>query len=208
MSEYRATPETGVPEKPGQNTSYVAVGIPQGVVVDRASGEVAGAVRRGGELVSLEEVEYALWTSLLTPMTPADIRHNAASDAFAQAEQAIARLLEMNLLVRIEPGKPLDQATERLRPLPLGLGLGNSSGDPMTFEIQNATLSLPTPVSLNVVGAMFWWEFDGTRSLRAIARRVADQLPDLAAERADVIVVRLAHSLMAGRLIYLDRLAP
>ena len=50
-------------------TRYAAVGIPQGIILDPDNKETAGAVRRGGELVSLEPLQYGLWTTLLTPVT-------------------------------------------------------------------------------------------------------------------------------------------
>lgn len=181
-----------------------AVGIPQGIIVDRASGEIAGSVRRGGQLVSLDSIEYELWTILLTPMTPAAVTETASNRDWSHLDQSMARLGELDLLVTIEPGKAMGGALERLRPLPLGVGLGNYKGDPTTFEIQNATLSLPSPVSLDAVAIMFWWEFDGTRSLREIAARVAARIPSLSIDRAEAVVTQLAYGLMASRLLYLD----
>jgi hypothetical protein len=195
-------------QKEGTGPSHLAVGIPQGIVVDGASGEIAGAVRRGGELVSLDQVEYGIWTLLLTPMTLTVATEVTSSRDWGDLDQTIARLGKLDLLVTIEPGKAMDATLERLRPLPLGVGLGNSSGDPMRFEIQNAALSLPTPVSLDVVGVMFWWEFDGTRSLREIVGRVAARLPGLSTDRADAVVTQLAYGLMASRLLYLDHPQP
>jgi hypothetical protein len=174
------------------------------MIVDRATGETGGAVRRGGELVSLDSVEYALWTILLAPVTPAAVTEAASNNDWSRMDQSIARLGELDLLVTIEPGKAMGGALERLRPLPLGLGLGNSKGDPMRFEIQNATLSLPSPVSLDVLAIMFWWEFDGTSSLREISSRVAARFPDLSIDRADAVVTQLAYGLMVNRLLYLD----
>jgi hypothetical protein len=51
---------------------------------------------------------------------------------------------------------------------------------------------------------MFWWEFDGTRSLREIVGRVTARLPDLSTDHADAVVTQLAYGLMASRLLYLD----
>jgi hypothetical protein len=185
--------------------SFAAIGIPQGMIVDRASGEIGGAVRRGGELVSLGTVEYALWTILLTPMTLSAVTEVVSNRSWDSLDGAIARLGELDLLVTIEPGKAMGGTLERLRPLPLGLGMGNCKGDPTRFEIQNATLSLPTPVSLDAVAIMFWWEFDGTRSLREISSHVAARLPTLSIDRADTVATQLAYGLMASRLLYLDR---
>jgi hypothetical protein len=188
--------------------AYAAVGIPQGIIVDRASREIAGGVRRGGELVSLESTEYELWAFLLTPMTPAAVVKAAPKRDWSHLDQSMARLGELDLLVTIEPGKAMGGALERLRPLPLGVGVGNSKGDPGRFEIQNATLSLPSPVSLDVIAVMFWWEFDGTRSLREIAALVAKRIPGLSMDRAEAIVTQLTYGLMASRLLYLDSSGP
>lgn len=207
MNEPYPTARSLLAEK-GTGPSYVAVGIPQGIIVDPANGEIAGAVRAAGELLSLDKVEYGMWTILLTPMTLTAAIEAASNRNWGGLDQAIARLGELDMLVRIEPGKAMDGALARLRPLPLGLGLGNSNGDPTTFELQNAALSLPAPVSLNVVATMFWWEFDGTRSLRDIAVRVATRFPGLAADRADAVLTQLVHGLMASRLLYLDHPLP
>lgn len=204
MSESYPAPGFPVPERRDIGPFYAAVGIPQGMIVDRATGETGGAVRRGGELVSLDSVEYALWTILLAPVTPAAVTEAASNNDWSRMDQSIARLGELDLLVTIEPGKAMGGALERLRPLPLGLGLGNCKGDPMRFEIQNATLSLPSPVSLDVLAIMFWWEFDGTSSLREISSRVAARFPDLSIDRADAVVTQLAYGLMVNRLLYLD----
>lgn len=138
-------------------------------------------------------------------MTPCAATEIASKQNWGGLDRATARLRELDLLVRIEPGKPMDSALGRLRPLPLGVGLGNSSGDPATFEIQNAALSLAAPVGINVSAVMFWWEFDGTRSLQEIASRVATRLPDMSADSADTILTELVHGLMVRRLMYLDR---
>jgi hypothetical protein len=204
MSEQYLNLGSPAAERPDIGPSYAAVGIPQGISVDRASGEIAGGVRRGGELVSLDSIEYELWAILLTPMTPAAATEAASNHNWSHLDQSIARLGELDLLVTIEPGKAMGRALERLRPLPLGVGLGNYKGDPTRFEIQNATLSLPSPVSLDVVAIMFWWEFDGTRSLREIAARVAARIPSLSIDRAEAVVTQLAYGLMASRLLYLD----
>jgi hypothetical protein len=204
MNDESPRPGSLVAENKGIGSSYVAVGIPQGIVVDGASGEITGAVRRGGEIVWLDKVEYGIWILLLTPMTLATATEVASSSEWGDLDQTIARLRKLDLLVAIEPGKVMDATLERLRPLPLGVGLGNSSADPTRFEIQNAALSLPTPVSIDLVGVMFWSEFDGTRSLREIVGRVTTRHPALSSDRADAVVTQLAYGLMASRLLYLD----
>jgi hypothetical protein len=185
-------------------TPYAAVGIPQGVIVDQDTGEIAGALRRGGEIISLNPVEYGLWSLLLTPMALPAATEPASSDTSSNFGRAVARLWELDLLVVIDPGKSIDGALSSLRPIPLGCGLGNYQGDPTRFEIQNATLSLPSPVSLDAISIMFWWEFDGASSLREIVTRVTSRVPNLALDHADTIAAHLTHGLMTSRLLYLD----
>jgi hypothetical protein len=209
MSEIHQSAGSMATETPPDiGLSYAAVGIPQGIVVDHANGDAAGGVRRGGELVSLELREYELWTTLLTPMTPAAIAEAAVNHGRSHVNQSMTRLAALNLLTKIEPGKALGTSLERLRPLPLGVGLGNLNGDPERFEIQNASLSLPSPVSLDEVAVMFWWEFDGTRSLREISALIAAKIPGLSTDHAEAVASQLAYALMASRLIYLDVPAP
>lgn len=183
---------------------YAAIGIPEGVIVDRATGEMEGAVRRGGELVSLDQVEYGLWLLLLTPMTRALAVEAALHSELDRPDPAVARLEELNLLVKINPGDMMDDDLSRLRPIPLGVGLGNLKGDHTRFEIQNTTLSLPSPVSVDAVAIMIWWGFDGARSLREAVSHASSWLPELSVDRAGATATRLVNDLMTARLLYLD----
>jgi hypothetical protein len=183
---------------------YAAVGIPHGLIRDQENNEIAGAVRRAGELVSLEPAEYGMWTTLLTPLTRDAAIKVAARRGWNSPESIIARLVELNLLAPIDPGAAMDDTLSRLRPIPLGCGLGNLSGDSMRFEIQNATLSRPVPVLLDVVSIMFWWEFDGISTLQEVVALVRSRVPDLSLHRANTIAAQLAFGLMVNRMLYLD----
>jgi len=183
---------------------YAAVGIPQGLIVDQENSEIAGAVRRGGELVSLEPAEYGMWTALLTPLTLDAAIKIAAIRSWKGPESIIARLGELNLLAPIDPGNAMNDALSRLRPIPLGCGLGNMGGDSMQFEIQNATLSRPSPISLDVVSVMFWWEFDGLNTLQEAVALVTSRVPGLSLHQANTIAAQLAFVLMVNRMLYLD----
>jgi hypothetical protein len=193
-----------MPEEHNVDTYYAAVGIPQGVILDRASGEIAGAVRRGGELVSLDPVEYGLWHRLLTPMTRVAVVAAALHDELGDLDPAIERLEDVDLVVAISPGAAMDDDLERLRPIPLGVGLGNLNGDPTRFEIQNSTMSLPSPVSVDAIAIMFWWEIDGTKSMREVVSYVASWLPELSDDLVETAATGLVGGLMANRLLYLD----
>jgi hypothetical protein len=201
-----ASPDLGSDrtQSPGIGTRYAAVGIPQGLIMDRDNSEIAGAVRRGGELVSLDPAEYGMWITLLTPLTLDASVKVASARNWSDPEPVIARLEDLNLLTRIDPGQAMDDTLSRLRPIPLGCGLGNLKGDSTSFEIQNATLSRPSAISLDVVSIMFWWEFDGTSTLREIAAQVVSRVPSLSLHRADTIASQLTYGLMFNRMLYLD----
>jgi hypothetical protein len=185
-------------------TRYAAVGIPHGLILDPDNQEKAGAVRRGGQLVSLEPVQYGIWTALLTPLTMTASARLAAACDWGDPEPVIGWLSDQDLLVPIDPGKPMNGALARLRPIPLGYGLGNAGGDAMRFEIQDATLSRAEPVALDVASAMFWWEFDGATSLNEAVSAITSRVPSLPPHEASIIAARLACELMLGRMLYLD----
>src|ERR1700677_793471 len=196
-----------VPAVPPVQQPFVraaSVGIPQGLVVDPASGEIGGAVRKGGELVSLAQADYELWVLLLTPLPFASIDGAAARRGWVDVPSAIARLRDLSLLVTIAPGRKLDPAVARLRPLPLGVGIGNVGVDPNTFQIQNASLSLPSPVCLDAIAIMFWWDFDGTASIGAVVERISARFQAVPRDAIENTAACLARDLMAHRLLYLD----
>jgi hypothetical protein len=183
---------------------YAAVGIPQGLIVDPEGKEATGAVRRGGEVVPLEPAEYGIWTTLLTPLTLDAAARVAAACHWGDPEPVINLLEGLNLLVSIDLDKPMHGALSRLRPIPLGCALGNAGGDPARFEIQDATLSRSAPVSLDLVSAMFWWEFDGAASLHEVVSAITSRVPGLPPRQASVIAAQLAYELMRDRMLYLD----
>ncbi len=191
-------------ELPGPGTRYAAVGIPQGIILDPDTEEQAGAVRRGGELVSLEPLQYGLWTTMLTPLTMTASAKIAAACNWGDPEPVISWLADQDLLVMIDPAKPMSGALARLRPIPLGCGMGNAGGDAERFEIQDATLSRTAPVSLDVASVMFWWEFDGATSLHEAVTSITSRVPALPLYEASIIAARLAYDLMLSRMLYLD----
>ncbi len=186
------------------DSSYAAIGIPHGLITDRETEDVRGAVRRGGQLVSLDPAGYGMWATLLTPLTLSAAAAIASARGWGDAGPVVARLESAGLLARIDRRQAMNGALSRLRPIPLGCGLGNVSGDPARFDIQNATLSRPAPMSLDVVSVMFWWEFDGASSLQEIASVMTSRIPGLSLAAAQAIAARLAYELMVNRMLYLD----
>jgi hypothetical protein len=192
------------PDTHGPGPRYAAVGIPQGIIVDPDNKETAGAVRRGGELVSLEPLQYGIWTTLLTPLAMTASAKIAAACRWGDPEPVIRSLADQDLLVTIDPGKPMSGALARLRPIPLGYSLGNAGGDAERFEIQDATLSLTAPLALDMLSVMFWWEFDGATSLHEAVSSITSRVRALPLYDASVIAARLACDLMLSRMLYLD----
>jgi hypothetical protein len=184
---------------------FAAVGIPQGVVVDPEAGEEAGAVRRGGEVVSLDRVSYELWLLLLVPLPFAAIAASAASRGWGDLEPALARLARSQLSVALTQGEDeLAAELATLRPIPLGMGIGNTAAAPDTFRLQSADHSRQGPVVLDSFGVTFWWECDGASSLDEIVDRLAGRRTDLPRAAFVQTVVALTAELMTGRLLYLD----
>jgi hypothetical protein len=185
----------------------VAVGIPQGVLLDKANGEAAGAVRLGGVTVSLELVDYGLWTMLLTPMT-LDAAVRLASDQDQRTiEDSAGRLERLGLLTWIDGESNISDDLARLRPIPLGCTVGNTGLDSDKFDVQNSSLTIPSPLSLDAISFMFWCEFDGQQSLQDVIATVTSKVGELPHERARSWAVDLVWVLMVRRLLYLDRLA-
>lgn len=196
-------PGTPALEAESTDTFHAAVGLPMGVTADPESGETAGAVRRGGELVSLDPAEYGLWFLLLSPMTRGGAVGAAATIELADPEAALATLEDRDLLVTIIPGASMHDDLARLRPLPLGVALGNLE-EHGKFEIQNSSLTLTPPISVDPTSMMLWSEFDGTTSLRDSVLRVASWLPEFSSDLVESAVTRLVHGLMTHRLLHLD----
>lgn len=202
MAQADPVAESAAAHGPKIETSLAAVGIPQGLIADPATGEVEGAVRIGGKLASLTVAEYRFWVILLAPIPESDVPAAAAS--YGLDLDALNALQERHLVITIKPGAPLDDSLAQLRPLPLGAGVGNGDGDHTSFEIQNASLSLPSPVSVDPAGMMLWWQFDGTRPLGEVVRDVSSSLEDFGPDLIEIAATRLVQGLMANRLLYLD----
>jgi hypothetical protein len=187
-----------------ETTLYAAVGIPQGLITDPEVAETAGAVRRGGELVSLTPDDYGLWTILGTPMSRAALDEAAAARGWQAAHVGIQRLRELNLLLALDTAGSLDAQLRSLRPIPRGAGAGNLAAEPGMYQIKGETASRSPAVSVDSVGIMLWWEFDGSVSLKTAMENVAKRLPELPRMALERLAVVLLMRLMGQRLIYLD----
>ena len=155
-------------------------------------------------MVSLNRTDYEVWEHLLAPAPSPAVAETALHHNWERPVATISSLEERGLLVGISLRQSVGGELARLRPIPLGVGIGNLSGDATRFEIQNATLSLPTPIPLDPISIMFWWEFDGMTPLSKVAEHVASRLPEFSADAVAAAAVSLTCLLMARRLLYLD----
>ncbi len=180
-----------------------AVGIPQGLVVDPATGETSGAVRRGGDLVSIAPADYEVWLALATPRSSHGLREVEALEGWADVEDQIQRLRAECLVVDFDVSEALTEETRDLRPIPRGLGKGNVGDDSDVFRIQGHDPA-SRPLDVDPVTVMLWWEFDGLTSLEVAADKVALRLPSVRSDDLGRLAVALTLSLLAQRLIHLD----
>jgi hypothetical protein len=184
-----------------RSPSYrVAVGIPQGTVRDAASpDEVVGVIRCGGAVVEVSVREYGRWIELLRT-EPAETLEEADRAAGA-SDRTIERLEAIGLVATFTPGHPLTEQSRSLRPIPLGVGIGNGGEDPYTLVIGDASL---TPVlGTSSLEFALWWQFDG---LTTLGEACATAARELAVDPSSMerVATGLIRELMSRRLILLD----
>lgn len=206
MGLHKRTPgnDTAAPATDDATGIYVALGIPQGVIADPSARSLAGAVRRGGELVSISPDDYDVWGALLTPRSTATLADIASLRGWGDTTDVLRRLKEMELVAEFNPAESPEGQFARLRPIPRGVGGGNLAGAAGVFQIKDAPSSESSPLSVDAVTVMLWWEFDGAASLAKAVTKVAARLPDLRASMIEMLAVPLVLQLMAQRLIHLD----
>jgi hypothetical protein len=187
-----------------QTSLYVALGISQGIIADASARTLAGTVRRGGELVSITQNEYDLWSSLLTPRSHATLDEIASLRGWVDIAEQVRQLVELGLVAELDLAGGSNGDLAHLRPVPRGVGLGNLSGDGGVYQIQDLQGSGSTPLSVDAVMIMLWWEFDGAASLATAAASVATRCPDVPHDMIESIAVSLVVRLMTQRLLHLD----
>jgi len=185
-------------------TFYVAIGIPQGLITDPEAAETAGAVRRGGELVSLTADDYGLWSSLGIPVSRATFDQAVVARGWQAGYGGVQRLKELNLVLDLDLEDSLDRQLGHLRPVPRGAGMGNLAAEPGTYQIKDEPLSQSPGVSVDPAAIMLWWEFDGAASVETAMDNVAKRLPEIPRTALERLAAVLLLHLMAQRLIYLD----
>jgi hypothetical protein len=187
-----------------ETTFYAAVGIPQGLITDPEAAETAGAVRRGGELVSVTADDYGLWSSLSIPVSRAALDEAAAARGRQATYSGVQRLKGSKLVLELDIENSVERQFGHLRPIPRGGGIGNLAVEPGTYQIKDEPFSRSPAVSVDPVAIMLWWEWDGAASVETAMDNVAKRLPELPRTALERLAVLLLLHLMAQRLIYLD----
>jgi hypothetical protein len=195
------SPESQVLSGQAESAVYfLATGIPKGVIFDPDTRERAGAVRREGELVLLDRDAYLLWLLLLVPRTVAEAQTEARKLEVDFTDQSLRALVDARLALPIRE-RTLQNLAARLRPIPLGAGIGNREGQERSFELGDSTMK---PVlEVDPVVFALWAELDGCVSLEQAFNGAAAAV---ARSRNDVEsgAVGLILGLMSQGLLYLD----
>ena len=154
--------------------------------------------------MSVDRLDYELWLLLLSPLTIADIEETSSQQGWSAPHESLARLQALDLLVGVSGGGELEGDMTRLRPISLGVGIGNSHDSPSLFRLQDSTLSFATPVILDGLAILLWWEFDGATYLERAIANVASRFDNIPPQAVARGAAQLVCQLMAHRLLYLD----
>ncbi|HEX3974981.1 MAG TPA: hypothetical protein VHW96_01895 [Solirubrobacteraceae bacterium] len=109
-------------------------------------------------------------------------------------------------MVDFEVSQALGGEIGDLRPIPRGIGRGNAGDDREVFRIDGNDPA-STPLEVDPVAVMLWWEFDGLTSLNGATDQVAARLPSVNRDELGRLTVALTLALLAQHLIHLDCLA-
>ena len=184
---------------------YVAVGVPLGFFVDPDSGERGSFLSFEGEIVgNLSVEEYALWLSFFHPQQKTRSLEVGRELYDRDVGSELAKGVANGYLMEFTPYTELNETTERLRPIPRGVGMGNLN-DPLLFEITNQTGNLA--MIFNALGIAVWNNLNGMRSLRSAISLAADQSGQSPGV-LEVAATELVCVGMAAGMLFLDRLDP
>jgi hypothetical protein len=190
----------------------LAIGVSQGRNVDETddSTHTQFYIRRAGEVLAVGDSVYRLWLSALVPQTVDQFEtrarqiHGSESDPLADARE-----LESLALIAIFGPDQTEWNTlaAKLRPIPLGFGLGNSEGDVLQYEISDPLGR--SMLRVHPLAFWIWLTWDGTLSIGQAADELAPHLP---AEVTRDVILRGARELVlsciSSGLIVLDAIAP
>ena len=174
-------------------------------------------VRVGAALHSLTSAEFGVWAMahgpadhVARPWTPAELVAQAAAVALPEAPERLARLQEQGLVALAAPGTDsARELAERVRMVPLVLGLGNSSRAPDAYAV--GLPGRPLAVLSATAYDLFEWAHMETSLWRACegAAATAAQvgITDPTATEPGALLGSLLsdlHRLLTPNAVYLD----
>jgi hypothetical protein len=185
-------------------TTYLAIGIPQGVAfaIDQPQYHF-GYIRRGGVTVQLPETFYQWWTLALDGAEENTIRDLAAKqNELENFSENLAFMVELRLLLPWTGDNSEIERFPEIRVVPAGVGLGNSREDPFGCRIVSRWGSSPG-LSVDLVSYTIWSLFDGAISLEQACQTTAKHLK-LPLDSVRQLALILLPLLMRNSLAMLD----
>ena len=173
----------------------LSVGVSQGRIVDETDDTTRSKffIRRAGEVVPISEPAYALWRWTLVPRSVEEFeaRSNELSGSNEDSQLHAQELERLNLVTAFGPAQSeWNAVAEKLRPIPLGFGIGNSESEIPLFTISSA-LGEPM-VQVDPLGFWIWLTWDGTLSIGEGADQLASTIPE---EVTRSVILRSAREL-------------
>jgi hypothetical protein len=182
-------------------TTYLAIGLPQGVLfVSDQPEEPFGNIRRGGETIMIPFVAYQWWILALGGVEVDTLRDLAAKqNEMEDFSDNLAFMVECNLLLPWTRDVGDIERFPEIRVVPAGIGVGNAPDNLHEFDILSRQEGTPV-LRLDFLGYVIWSFFDGAISLEQACQSTADhlQLPvDSVRQRALTLVPALMRSGLA-----------
>jgi len=189
-------------------TTYLAIGIPQGVgFVSERSEEPLCYVRRGGRSAEMPLAVHEWWLLALDGVGVDAFRDLAAKrhdlDDFSDN---LAFMVESRLLLPWTSDVGDIERFPEIRVVPAGMGAGNSSENPHEFVILSRRDGAPA-LYVDFIGYVIWSFFDGAISLEQACQATADHLR-LPVEDVRKRALTLVPTLMHSGIALLDVVTP
>jgi len=192
-------------------TIYLAIGIPQGVLVDSnqmdQSEEPFGNIRRGGMTMMIPFVAYQWWFLALSGTEENALRDLAAKqNEMEDFADNLAFMVESRLLLPWTSDVGDIEHFREIRVVPAGVGVGNSWDDEVGFLIMSRRGDPPS-LRVDIVDYIIWTFFDGVLTLEQACQATAEHAK-VPVEDVRRRALTLVPALMRNGLALLDVVAP
>jgi len=189
-------------------TTYLAIGIPQGVgFISEQSEEPFCYIRRGGRTVQVPLAFYEWWVLALDGVDVDTLRDLAAKrNDLDDFSDNLAYLVESHLLLPWTSDVGGIGRFPEIRVVPTGVGVGNGRDDPVGFIIMSRRRD-PPGLRVDIVGYIIWTFFDGVLTLEQACQATAEHAK-VPVEDVRRRALTLVPTLMRNGLALLDVVAP